>query len=143
MNQKIIKILSETASIAGENFSGIGIIVWNEEYELPIFPIKENAVIPKSGNLSWDLAKISTTENELHDGFHILTPTLKLVRVSQYFSPPIIHGISVNRERSFGGRYLAALFGSALPGVKLSAIATPSLGIAVFENGQETYFEEP
>ncbi|MBK5517948.1 hypothetical protein [Pseudomonas sp. TH10] len=48
----------------------------------------------------------------------------------------------MKRERRFGGRYLAALFGSVLPGVKMIGIATPTLGIAIFENGREIHFEE-
>ncbi|OYW22373.1 MAG: hypothetical protein B7Z43_07260, partial [Sphingomonas sp. 12-62-6] len=74
-----------------------------------------------------------------HDGFHILTAELKLVAVSQYFSPPVVAGLEIDRSRPFGGRYLAALFGSMLPGTLATGIATKALGTIVFSGGQEVY----
>jgi DNA integrity scanning protein DisA with diadenylate cyclase activity len=143
MIEKLVDTLRDVVKLSGKDFSGIGVIVWNEEFELPIFPLRVNAKIPNNEKLAKNLAQISSLNSDLHDGFHILTPTLKLVRVAQYFSPPIVHDISLNRERRFGGRYLAALFGSKISGVVLSAIATPALGIAIFKNGHEVYFEGP
>jgi len=142
MIERLIETLREVVELSGKDFSGIGVIVWNEDFDLPVFPLRINVKIPKYESLAITLAQISSLSSDLHDGFHILTPELKLVRVAQYFSPPIIHEIKLNRERRFGGRYLAALFGSGLPGVVFSAVATPALGIAIFKNGQEIYFEE-
>ncbi|MBA1188679.1 hypothetical protein G7Z99_06410 [Pseudomonas entomophila] len=141
MTEKLIDILREVVKLSGKDFSGVGVIVWNEEFDLPIFPLRVNVTVPNNEKLAVNLAQISSLNSDLHDGFHILTTTLKLVRVAQYFSPPIVHNIRLNRERRFGGRYLAALFGSKIPGVVLSAVATPTLGIAIFKNGQEFYFE--
>ena len=141
MTEKLIYILREVVKLSGKDFSGVGVIVWDEEFDLPIFPLRVNVTIPNHEKLAVNLAQISSLNSVLHDGFHILTTTLKLVRVAQYFSPPIVHNIRLNRERRFGGRYLAALFGSKIPGVVLSAVATPALGIAIFKNGQEVYFE--
>lgn len=141
MTEKLIDILREVVKLSGKDFSGVGVIVWNEEFDLPIFPLRVNVKIPNNEKLEINLAQISSLSSDLHDGFHILTSTLKLVRVAQYFSPPIVHDIRLNRERRFGGRYLAALFGSKIPGVVLSAVASPALGIAIFKNGQEVYFE--
>ncbi len=141
MIEKLIETLRDVVKLSGKDFSGVGVIVWNEEFDLPIFPLRVNVKIPNNEKLAKNLAQISSLSSDLHDGFHVLTPTLKLVRVAQYFSPPIIHEVRLNRERRFGGRYLAALFGSKIPGVVLSAVATTALGIAIFKNGQEVYFE--
>ena len=141
MADKLIKLLHEVVEFAGNDFSGIGLIVWDGESELPTFPLRANAEIHTSDSAAANLAKISSPDSDFHDGFHLLTMKLEVVRIAQYFSPPIIHNISVNRERRFGGRYLAALFGSKITGAELTAIATPALGIAVFKDGQEIYFE--
>lgn len=141
MNKKLLELLNNILSQASENFSGVGLIVWNEEQLLPIFPLRTDNGITQHESTAENLARISTLQSEFHDGFHILTLDLKLIKVAQYFSPPIIPEVSVNRNRNFGGRYLAALFGSALAGVEFTAIATSSLGVAIFKNGQEVYFE--
>ncbi|MFJ4247931.1 hypothetical protein [Pseudomonas sp. NPDC089741] len=142
MIEKLSETLRDVVKLAGKDFSGVGVIVWNEKFDIPIFPLRANANVPKNDNLVQNLAQISSLSSDLHDGFHILTPTLELIRVAQYFSPPIINEIRLNRERRFGGRYLAALFGSKIQGIVLSAVATQALGIAIFKNGKEIYFEE-
>lgn len=142
MIEKLSETLRDVVKLAGKDFSGVGVIVWNEEFDIPIFPLRANVNVPKNDNLVQNLAQISSLSSDLHDGFHILTPTLELIRVAQYFSPPIINEIRLHRERRFGGRYLAALFGSKIQGVVLTAVATQALGIAIFKNGKEIYFEE-
>jgi hypothetical protein len=62
---------------------------------------------------------------------------LRLVRLAQYFSPPIVPSAAIDRSKRFGGRYLAALFGSALPGVLATGVASRDFGIAVFRDGRE------
>jgi hypothetical protein len=59
--------------------------------------------------------------------------------VSQYFSPPIVAN-TLDRTKLFGGRYVAALFGSAIQGVELTGIASRGFGIAVFKDGSERLF---
>lgn len=83
------------------------------------------------------LIAISDAGSEFHDGFHILSPNLQLVRVSQYFSPPIVSGINGDPARRLGGRYMAALFGSILPGVLATGVASTDYGVVVFEQGRE------
>jgi len=88
------------------------------------------------------LAAISVHDCEYHDGFHIVSSDWRLIRVSQYFSPPIVANPTIDRTKLFGGRYVAALFGSAIPGVQLTGIASRGFGIAVFKDGTERLFEE-
>jgi hypothetical protein len=45
--------------------------------------------------------------------------------------------VKIDRSAPFGGRYLAALFGSTIDGVLATAIATPGLGVIIFMNGEE------
>jgi hypothetical protein len=134
-------ILAHTRERCGDQFSGIGVIVTNCPETLPILALRLNSEPPSQVDTISALVTISRISNEYHDGFHILDSTLRLKLVSQYFSPPIIHGIELNRSRQFGGRYVAALFGSALANVKLTGIASRDFGISIFEHGAEKLFE--
>ncbi len=81
--------------------------------------------------------RIADSSSEFHDGFHVLSPDLELLLVSQYFSPPIVTSVVIDTTRRLGGRYMAALFGSALPTVCASGVASLHYGVAIFENGRE------
>lgn len=133
--------LAEVCALAGVEFSGIGIIVHRPNAKLPIHPLRLHAPVPIGDSIEHSLATIASNGSDLHDGFHLLTTDWRISAVAQYFSPPIPADPKINWNRRFGGRYLAAQFGSALPGVELSGIATTSLGIAIFRHGREVHFE--
>ncbi|MFK2890825.1 hypothetical protein [Dyella flagellata] len=87
------------------------------------------------------LAHISTLTSEFHDGFHVISTQGQLLKIAQYFSPPIVTNAEIDYGKVFGGRYLAALFGSALSQVTAAGIASNGFGIAVFRRGVEVHFE--
>ncbi|WP_157831756.1 hypothetical protein [Pseudomonas sp. 02C 26] len=134
-------LLVNVAALSGEDFSGVGVIVTEDDAILPAFPMRVDVAVNSSMDSAHLLAEISHLDNDLHDGFHILNADLKIVSLAQYFSPPIPSGILPNRDRAFGGRYLAALFGSFLPGVIFTGISTPKLGVAIFKDGNEVFFQ--
>lgn len=134
-------LLKSATELSGQEFSGLGVIVLEDGIDLPVFPLRVNIALDSSRDSASYLADISNPKNEQHDGFHILSVDLKIISLAQYFSPPIPPGVLPNRSRAFGGRYLAALFGSFLPGVVFTGISTPTLGIAVFKDGNEVYFQ--
>lgn len=133
--------LAEVCALAGADFSGIGIIVHRPDAKLPIHPLRLHAPVPNGESIEHSLAAIASNESDLHDGFHLLTTDWRISAVAQYFSPPVPSNPQINWDRRFGGRYLAAQFGSALTGVELCGIATTSLGIAIFRHGREVHFE--
>lgn len=141
MVSELVEMLGRARTLAGEDFTGVGVIVCNPDTELPTVPLRLEIVIPKEEDAALSLARVSKVTNDLHDGFHVLTPDLRLVAMSQYFSPPVSKTALINRSRKFGGRYLAALFGSTIPKVLLCGIATGSLGIVIFKDGQEIFSE--
>ncbi|WKA61365.1 hypothetical protein [Pectobacterium aroidearum] len=141
MVSELAEILNRARKLAGNGFTGVGVIVCNPNTELPIAPLRLGVEIPREEDLAVSLAKISRETSDLHDGFHILTPDLHLVALSQYFSPPVSESAFINRNRRFGGRYLAALFGSTILEVQLCGIATNSLGIIIFKDGREIFSE--
>lgn len=119
------------------NFSGIGLIVTNDPASLPITGLRPDSQCQSSANLLDQLIALSHAASDFHDGFHILSSRFDLLRVSQYFSPPIVTIAPIDPSRHVGGRFMAAIFGSALPGAIMTGVASPRYGVAVFEDGRE------
>ncbi|MFJ6328257.1 MULTISPECIES: hypothetical protein [unclassified Rhizobium] len=138
MNIELLcQLLDDVRYSAGRSFSGLGVLVSANLSELPIVPLRPLAPISSLQTTREILIAISDQTHELHDGFHILAPDLQLVRLSQYFSPPVVPQLSADPQRRVGGRYMAALFGSTLEGILASGVASANYGVAVFENGRE------
>lgn len=124
------------------NFSGVGIIVYSSLELIPIYPLRTKESPYIHLNTVEHLKNISDYTNDFHDGFHLLNSQLEITHVSQYFSPPIIKDIKLKRKDGFGGRYLAALFGSCIHGVILTGVSSNNFGLSIFENGIEIYHED-
>jgi hypothetical protein len=142
MIQRLRDMLANVQKNVGSDFSGIGIVVCDEIDDLPIHPLRTVSTILDTGDLVSQLSFISSTHSTFHDGFHIVSTDWKLLRIAQYFSPPIVVTAEIDWGRQFGGRYLAALFGSALPFVKATGIASNGFGLAIFQDGREIHFEK-
>jgi hypothetical protein len=134
---KLAELLDEIGLLAGDSFAGIGVIVSGLPESLPIIPLRSTSIPQHITNTVGTLARISNLQDEFHDGFHVLDSELNVRLVAQYFSPSIIPRARIDRSKRFGGRYLAALFGSALPGVLATGIASRDFGIAIFQNAEE------
>ena len=134
---RLRELLTDVVNSAGRDFEGVGIVIASEQSVLPLFPMRSTLPSRQPSSVARCLATISSSESEYHDGFHILNSKFDLVAVSQYFSPPIVPEVKVDYKRPFGGRFLAALFGSALPGVLATGVISRSYGIVVFVDGQE------
>lgn len=141
MIEHLRNTLIRVQRIAGRDFSGVGLIVHRHGAVLPLFPLRLNAALPKTDCVEQALAAVALTQSDLHDGFHLLSTDWRITAIAQYFSPPILVDAEIDRSKNFGGRYLAALFGSALPGVALSGVASNPFGLAIFESGREVHFE--
>ncbi len=138
---RLHSLLRDVQHAGGEFFSGVGVLVSTAPDELPIVSLRAGGVLPDGRSTLDLLVSISRWTNEFHDGFHILSPSLRVSQVSVYFSPPIVPGLTADPMRRLGGRYWAAMFGSALPEVLASGVASAAYGVAVFENGREVRVE--
>jgi hypothetical protein len=130
-------LLVAVNAAAGPSFSGTGVLISSDPSSLPITSLRPVECADPGISTLDALIAMSDLASEFHDGFHVLSPDLQLVRISQYFSPPILSTIARDPGRRLGGRYMAALFGSALPGVLVSGVVSPKYGVAVFERGRE------
>lgn len=138
---RLRNLLTSVKQVAGSEFSGIGLLVCDRPEYLPLVPLRERTLPRSTDDLIAVLADIASLKSEFHDGFHVLSTDFVLLEVAQYFSPPAQEGLSIDRTKPIGGRYLAAQFGSAIPGVYMSGIASETLGVAVFKGGAEVLFE--
>ena len=141
MIEELRDLLWQVQAEAEANFAGLGLLVCDTPELLPIVPLRPKSNPPPGPQLVDSLVAISSPDSEYHDGFHIVSTGWKLILISQYFSPPIVEDAVIDRRREFGGRYMAALFGSAIPGVELSGIASGRFGVAIFKDGAERHFE--
>lgn len=141
MIERLREMLIQVQLRAGSEFSGVGIIVCDTPERLPICPIRLSSTGPTDGTVVDRLVAASSIHSEFHDGFHVISSDWKLILVAQYFSPPIVEDIEIDRTKRFGGRYLAALFGSALPCVSATGIISNGFGLAIFQHGTEIYFK--
>lgn len=128
--------------LSDDNFSGIGLILYHNNYILSKFhaDLRPSAKIPcniKLGNRKTIqyLLKIANINNNLHDGFILFNSSGKLTHVAQYFCPPPIKGLIPNE--SYGVRYRVAQYGSFLKGVILTGTINHDKKIHCFENGRK------
>lgn len=133
-------LLTRLLECSGSDFSGIGVVVCDRGTPLPTVSLRQDT--PNIGGGTFEtLAAIARPESRYHDGFHILDANRELIAVAQYFSPPIPATYQLPAHQLYGGRYVAALFGSSLPGVISTAIATRELGVVIFRRGEEVPFD--
>ena len=137
LRDSLFELLRGVQARAGPSFAGTGLIVCADPSALPITSLRHTPGAVRSLSTLETLAEISDFANEFHDGFHVLSPDLEIVLVSQYFSPPIVPGVVLDSSRRLGGRYMAGLFGSALPTVLAAGVVSRSYGPVVFEHGRE------
>ena len=132
-------LLQELASRVEADFSGAGVIVWDGTTPLPILPMRDQLADWSAYSSTSELLKeLSREQSDFHDGFHVFGQSLELVQVSVYFSPPIVPELDLPlHARFFGGRYLAAAFGSCIPGVLCTGVLSARYGPYVLVNGRE------
>jgi hypothetical protein len=121
------------------DFTGLGIIVVNNaDDSLPVSPLLKGAndfSSYKSENKIVDfLFEISSYLDKRHDGFHIVSKEQGLLRISQYFSPPIPKSFD-NTVFDVGARYRTAQYGSLCKNVDLIVVVGQFGSISIAKNG--------
>src|SRR5262249_41459750 len=89
MISQLRSILWKVYKAAGEDFTGVGVLVSDEPDTLPILPLRSASMPFNELDLVGSLVAISVPSSEYHDGFHVVSSDWRLILVSQYFSPPI------------------------------------------------------
>lgn len=83
LSRKLYELLMDVRSGAGVSFSGTGLLIGRDPAALPIVPLRPTEELDPTKPVRDALIAISNTGSEFHDGFHILSPEFRLIRVSQ------------------------------------------------------------
>jgi hypothetical protein len=134
--QYLRNLLNIVRDRAAASFSGIGVIVTADPDNLPLTALRDQHP-DLDADLATTLIRLASQGSPYHDGFHVLSPQGRILRVAQYFSPPILPDAVIDRRRPIGARYVAALYGSAVPGVLITGIAGQAGGVSIFVDGAD------
>ena len=104
--------------------------------ELPLFLMSENSKVEGNADVYSTILESSLATNPNHDGFNMVNNEFKITHRNVYFAPPINREAFFDSSNGYGTRYVAALMGSTISGVLLTAVVSNSYGIVVFENGK-------
>ena len=135
-------ILNEVRANAPATFSGLGLIFYNPPLSLPVITLGyESLFLPPLPIVGADviaqiLARISVAESPWHDGFHLIdAQSVEMTHVSQFFSPPLEAAHYSVSDPPIGARHMAAMLGSTLPTVDVTALLTKRGDLILFKNG--------
>lgn len=120
-------------------FTGLGIILVEDRLDgLPLAPLLDGVAnfdqYKSEEEIISFLIGVSGNDDRRHDGFHIISQNLGLVKISQYFSPEIPQDFK-DTIFNVGSRYRAAQYGSLYKNVCSVIIVSQSGSVSVAKNG--------
>jgi hypothetical protein len=141
MKQEIfLKAISENLRTGvPTGFTGLGIIFVNKDIgTLPISPLLSEEEFSTAGldahTIVNFLLSISNLKDKRHDGFHVVSRDLGLLRISQYFSPLIPKSFN-ETVFNVGARYRTAQYGSLYENVSSIIIISQQREVYIAKNG--------
>lgn len=136
-----IRLLKAIAQLRPVNFSGIGVVFYEDLALLPHLQLTNDEQKPSAaglktgGDLASRLACISDISSPLHDGFHFVDARCwQLTHLAQFISPPIPRDAG-QRFHGTGARLMAAVLTSLLPGISCVGLVAQSGEVHLFEGG--------
>ncbi len=126
-------------SIPTDEFCGLGIVIYTDLDDLPVWPLCPHQEIDSGKGLVELLAHASLYSNPCHDGFHLVSDRLELTHINQYFAPPL----PVDKEvleagrSNRGARYMSAQIGSLIKSIRCTGIFSDRDGLVIFQAGKE------
>jgi DNA integrity scanning protein DisA with diadenylate cyclase activity len=137
LKDRVLNLLRKLKrEVPGNTFTGTGIVIYESLEELPLFFMSADSEVDESKDLYSTILESSLATNPNHDGFNMVTSDFKITHRNVYFAPPINKDVTFENRNGYGTRYVAALMGSTIQGVLLTAVVSNSYGIVIFENGK-------
>lgn len=140
LDQLIHNSLIEICQNCNDDFSGLGIVYYENLNHLPYISLHKEA-LPRdfeSKNPNETLLKISTCSSAYHDGFHFFNvESKKITHISQYISPSLesVSNISINHIIPCGAREMTAFLTSNIEGVFCVGLISTNKTIKIFKKG--------
>ena len=138
----LIAVLSDVVSEHNPRFAGLGLVLYTPPMDLPVTPLIPAALainlpcreLAESIEL---LRRLSDTQSPLHDGFHLVDAnTMAITHVCHFFAPSIPGNLPQSIPNyAVGARFMAALLGSLLQSVVMTAIVGEREGAIAIERG--------
>lgn len=142
--QFIQNSLVEICQNADNDFSGLGIIYYNDLSHLPYISLHDDNypvdLIPE--NLSETLLKVSKNSSIYHDGFHFINiNTLQITHISQFISPPLksVENLNINEITPCGAREMTAFLTSNIAGIFSVGLISANKTIKIFKDSSIMY----
>ena len=141
---KIIHLIQNIIERASNDFTGLGLVIYEDLTHLPIESMSYDCNLDKCINcielIVEKLISISQDDCKCHDGFHLLNKDLILTHISYYFSTSISDVIKP--KFNLGSRYRTAFYGSLLNSVNCTITINSKLVAMIFINGNEYTLDE-
>lgn len=145
--QTALRLLTHITSKLTEDFSGLGIVLYDSLVALPYLPLEvggdERFDLPVSGldAVGDVLARTARRSTRWHDGFHLLhAHPLRLTHLCQFISPPLPKAGDLV-PRASGARHMTALLASRVAGIVAVGILTQERVASIYESGVLTRSE--
>lgn len=135
-------VLGQVAGHKSPRFAGLGLILYTPPMDLPVTPlVPTDFAVKLPGKELSDavelLRGLSDAQSPMHDGFHLIdASTMTITHVCHFFAPPIPDKLPNSIPNyAIGARFMAALLGSLLPSVVMTAILGEREGAIAIERG--------
>lgn len=140
---KLIEIIDRILNSESIEFTGLGLIIYNDNENLPIESMNENCFIKNISDIELiadKLINISRKDINCHDGFHLINQDCELTGLSYYFSTPISKVFKPKKLK--GSRYRTAFYGSLIQNIYCTISISSSFEVDIFLNGKEFTLNE-
>ncbi|UXY14136.1 diadenylate cyclase [Chitiniphilus purpureus] len=127
--------LHEVACRADRFFTGTSVVVCHTLDGLPYHPMNEGWPVEPELGLADNLLTLAHRDSPYHDGFHLLTPDLRFIKVACYLAPGIPDEPPRVSFAGRGSRFSTAYFMSLLRPVVCVGIVGIQRDVTVFRQG--------
>ncbi|WP_110975949.1 hypothetical protein [Acinetobacter sp. WCHAc060042] len=139
IDQLIHNSLIEICQNSKEDFSGLGIICYEELSHLPYISLHQEQSFTDLDltNINETLLKISTYSSAYHDGFHFYDiNSKKLTHISQFISPLLnsVEHMNIENVIPCGAREMTAYLTSSIQGIFCVGLISANRSIKIFKN---------
>lgn len=139
LDQLIRNSLTEICQNCKDDFSGLGIVCYEDLSHLPYISLHKDQSFTDFDltNINETLLKIATYSSAYHDGFHFYDiHSKKITHISQYISPLLdsLAHANVDKVIPCGAREMTAYLTSSIQGIFCVGLISANKTIKVFKN---------
>jgi hypothetical protein len=138
-----LTLLKLIKSLRKEQFTGLGIVFYNELKFLPIAALGSTATprphlpVSQIDTIARTLIDLSDLQSPWHDGFHLINGNSQaLTHISQFLAPPLDYLLYDNSPRPSGARLMSAMLSSMVIGIDCVGVLNTPGEIIIYKNGK-------